>query len=290
MLRVNPEPGKYVVAVSGGVDSVVLLDLLNKQKNLELVVAHFDHGIREDSGDDKKFVETLAKKYKLPFEFAEGKLGKNASEAEARKVRYEFLENVRVDHKAKAIVTAHHQDDLLETIILNLLRGTGRKGITSLSDQEKLKRPFLGVTKQELINYAKQYSLTWHEDSTNIDTNYLRNKIRQEIVPRLSENDRQKFLDIHAKLSRHNPEIDKLLAEYQKQEKTLDKRNVINSDHVLAKELISSWLRTNGVTEFDRKIIERIVISAKTLKPGKTIPVKKGVTIEIQKDLLLLKP
>ncbi len=284
------KPGRYIIAVSGGVDSVVLLDALSKQPDIELVVAHFDHGIREDSGDDKKFVENLASKYGLLFEYAEGHLGSTASESTARQARYEFLESVMNKHHAKSIITAHHQDDLIETIILNLLRGTGRKGITSLSDQEKLKRPFLGVTKQELINYAKQNSLTWHEDSTNIDTNYLRNKIRHEIVPRLSEHDRQKFLDIHATLSHHNPEIDKLLAEYQKQEKTLDKRNVINSDHVLAKELISSWLRTNGVTEFDRKIIERIVISAKTLKPGKTIPVKKGVTIEIQKDLLLLKP
>src|SRR5437764_343012 len=130
---VLPKPGKYVVAVSGGVDSVALLDMLARSDDLKLVVAHFDHGIRKDSAKDRKFVEDLAKNYDLPFVYEEGHLGSGTSEAVARGARYDFLHRVKKSHGAQAIITAHHQDDVLETAIINLLRGTGRKGLTSLT-------------------------------------------------------------------------------------------------------------------------------------------------------------
>src|SRR5688572_12503510 len=92
-MDVQLEPGKYVVAVSGGVDSMVLLDVLTQYPQLELVVAHFEHGIRPDSGKDFRLVKAAAKKYKLPFAAAHGNLGPTVSEATARKARYEFLEH-----------------------------------------------------------------------------------------------------------------------------------------------------------------------------------------------------
>src|SRR6185436_20114617 len=127
-MKISVRPGKYVVAVSGGVDSMVLLDLLRQKPKLELVVAHFDHGIREDSAQDRKLVQRIAKAYGLPFVHAKGNLGPKAGEALAREARYAFLRQVQADHDAKAIITAHHQDDMLKTAIMNLLRGTGRRG------------------------------------------------------------------------------------------------------------------------------------------------------------------
>src|SRR5688572_27728765 len=131
-MKINVAPGKYIVAVSGGVDSMVLLHLLSQHSQSELIVAHFDHGIRPDSAEDRKLVEKTAKKYGLEFVYREGELGPGASEAEAREARYGFLQIIKVKHNAKAIVTAHHQDDMLETAIINMLRGTGRKGLSSL--------------------------------------------------------------------------------------------------------------------------------------------------------------
>src|SRR5579884_3654782 len=116
-MEIQLEPGAYVVAVSGGVDSVVLLDLLTKNHNLKLTVAHFDHGKRKDSASDRHFVQKLAEKHGLSFVYAEGRLGLGASEAAARKARYKFLQQVRESAEARAVVTAHHQDDLLETAI-----------------------------------------------------------------------------------------------------------------------------------------------------------------------------
>src|SRR5580704_3560158 len=112
---VLPKSGSYVVAVSGGVDSVVLLHRLQKQPGLRLVVAHFDHGMREDSAEDRRFVKALAQAYGAPFVYDEGHLGSGTSEAEAREARYNFLRRVQAASDAQAIVTAHHQDDLLET-------------------------------------------------------------------------------------------------------------------------------------------------------------------------------
>ena len=176
-------PGRYVVAVSGGIDSVVLLDFLTKQTGLELIVAHFDHGVRPDSAADAQFVGELAKRYGLTYIHDRVKLGSGASEEKARRLRYGFLDRVRTDSGAVAIVTAHHQDDLLETAIINLLRGTGWRGIASLRETPTIRRPLLGMTRNEIRAYADQQKLLWHEDSTNQDTNYLRNYVRRRLLP-----------------------------------------------------------------------------------------------------------
>jgi tRNA(Ile)-lysidine synthase TilS/MesJ len=94
-------------------------------------------------------------------------LGPKTSEAKARDARYKFLEEVKAVNKAKAIVTAHHQDDVLETAILNMLRGTGRRGLTSLQNRKNLIRPLLKFSKAAIKNYAKSHKLKWREDSTN---------------------------------------------------------------------------------------------------------------------------
>src|SRR5690606_26701133 len=105
---------KYIVAVSGGVDSVVLLDMLSKKTEHELIVAHFDHGIRPDSHEDAAFVQKLAQRYGHTFEMKREELGAYASEATARERRYAFLGALAKKHQA-AVMTAHHLDDLVET-------------------------------------------------------------------------------------------------------------------------------------------------------------------------------
>jgi tRNA(Ile)-lysidine synthase len=129
-MDISVEPGRYVIAVSGGVDSVALLHALTKRPALDMIVAHFDHGIRPESAQDAAFVRTLAESYGLPFVTDRVELGPDASEASARQARYSFLRTLQRQYDATSIITAHHQDDLLETAIINLLRGTGRRGLT----------------------------------------------------------------------------------------------------------------------------------------------------------------
>jgi len=167
---------KYIVAVSGGVDSVALLDMLKRVPGHELVVAHFDHGIREDSRHDANFVSALARKYRLPFETIREELGQGASEELARERRYAFLRSIADKHDAR-IVTAHHSDDAVETIAINLTRGTGWRGLAVLDSD--IIRPLLHTSKSQLHKYAKDNQLVWHEDSTNSSDDYLRNRIRK---------------------------------------------------------------------------------------------------------------
>ena len=174
---------RYVVAVSGGVDSVVLLDMIVKKKlafDGELIVAHFDHGIRADSAEDMRLVHDMAIRLGLHFETKREELGEGVSEELARERRYAFLRGVAQKHSA-VIVTAHHADDVVETIAINLTRGTGWRGLAVL-DSPGIERPLLGIRKQELIAYANEHQLQWREDATNSDTRYLRNALRQRLA------------------------------------------------------------------------------------------------------------
>jgi tRNA(Ile)-lysidine synthetase-like protein len=290
-MDIKLEPGAYILAISGGVDSVVLLDLISRLTDLKLVVAHYDHGIRPDSDQDQLFVASLADHYGLPFYSDEGKLGPKASEALARAKRYEFLRQVRRQTGADAIVTAHHQDDLIETAILNLLRGTGRRGLSSLRSTDDIRRPLLATTKNDLIAYARQHQLVWREDPTNQDDAYLRNYVRHQIITKLSLQDRQQLLKNLDRAAKSNPEIDRmlglLLADHSRAGK-LDRTWFINLPHDLARELLLAWLRQLGVLNIDRRQIERITILIKTLQHGKLIDVNAGYQLKVEAQTLAL--
>lgn len=185
---------KYVIAVSGGVDSMVLLDMLvhNHCKSLrvkpeDLIVAHFDHGIRDDSLTDQKFVRGVVGEYGLIYETKRAELGVNVSEEKAREARYNFLRQCCKKYNA-TLITAHHQDDLVETIIINLIRGTGWRGLVSLNSNTVI-RPLLTTFKHELLTYAKGHSIVWKEDSTNANEEYLRNYIRLHLIPAMIKKD-----------------------------------------------------------------------------------------------------
>lgn len=196
---------KYVVAVSGGVDSVVLLHMLAGQSGHKLIVAHFDHGIRNDSASDAAFVGELAKKYGLPYETRREELGKTASEELARDRRYSFLRDVAGHHDGH-IVTAHHGDDIVETIAINMTRGTGWRGLAVLDSD--VVRPLLHMTKPEIIAYAKEHELQWHEDSTNASDAYLRNRIRRKMSG-LSHDDAWQVRALRARQTEIKREIDR---------------------------------------------------------------------------------
>lgn len=181
----------YVIAVSGGVDSIVLLDILARKQpgttpskfhlpNSNLLIAHVDHGIRDESSDDQRFVQALAKQYQLPYASTELKLGASANEETARDARYEFLFDLAKQHKAQ-VVTAHHQDDVIGSIAINLQRGTGWRGI-AVMNRSDIVRPLLGWTKQKVYDYAVKHRLEWVEDATNASDKYLRNRLRKSII------------------------------------------------------------------------------------------------------------
>ena len=165
----------YVIAVSGGVDSIALLHMMTQVTHHKIIVAHFDHGIRDDSAKDATFVGALAFEYGFPYETLREELGSGASEELARNRRYAFLRLVAKKY-AGHIVTAHHSDDAIETIAINVHRGTGWRGLAVLDSD--ILRPLLQLSKVNLIKYAQQNNLKWREDSTNASSAYLRNRLR----------------------------------------------------------------------------------------------------------------
>lgn len=307
MLVPNLEPGSYVLAISGGVDSVSLLHALHKLQletkkhkvkdntptpnNFSFTVAHFDHGIREDSHHDRKLVSDLSQQYRLPFVYESGHLGAGASEETARNARYEFLRKVQKAARADAIVTAHHQDDLIETAVFNLLRGTGRKGMSSLADLPHMRRPLLHANKAEIHAYAQDQGLVWHEDSTNSDISISRNYIRKVLLPRIGPTGRASLLDAINHIKVLNKAIDDDLMVYlhsQPSRQTLDRHMFALLPHVVAKEVMAGWLRSHGVTAFDSKMLERLVVLCKTLAPGKQIDIDASFRLLVGRESLVL--
>jgi tRNA(Ile)-lysidine synthase len=290
-MDIDLEPGRYVVAVSGGLDSVALLHMLHDRPDVHLTVAHFDHGIRPDSAEDLRHVRDLARKYGLPFVYHLGRLGEGASEAAARHARYEFLHKVRSATGAKAVLTAHHHDDALETAILNIIRGTGRRGVTSLRSTDIVKRPLLHVPKEQIHRYARDNQLVWREDSTNRELAYRRNYIRHNILPRFSPEDRHRLHDIILAMRTSNDQIDgllnNLLSDHDHRGK-LDRQWFIMLPHAVSREVMAAWLRGHKVADIDRKMIERAVHAAKIFPPGQRIDLNHNNYLFIGKNDLAL--
>jgi tRNA(Ile)-lysidine synthase len=195
--RMISEGDCVIVAVSGGPDSVCLLHILHELKdelNIRLVVAHFDHGLRSaEDESETAFVRDLAQSLKVPFETAKGRLlskrTRGSREEVARNARYAFLEKVRKKHKAQKIALGHNLNDQAETILMRLLRGSGPSGLTGIppSRDGSIIRPLIEIERQEIENYLKAKKLASVTDSSNLKTDYMRNKIRLEIMPLLEE-------------------------------------------------------------------------------------------------------
>jgi tRNA(Ile)-lysidine synthase len=190
--RVFAKPGTAVIAVSGGPDSVALLDLLHgiaKEMGLTLVVAHADHGIQSDSRTVGQSVGKLAGKYGLPFELRELELGPDATETVARRARYAWLREVQSRRDAAYLVTAHHRDDQIETVVLRALRGSAPAGLAGIARRGRggLVRPLLPFTRRELGAYAAERGLPVHDDPANRDPKHLRSWVRGTLLPLLTE-------------------------------------------------------------------------------------------------------
>lgn len=180
----------FIVAVSGGVDSMSLLHLLTHIPDYTYIIVSIDHSIRADSHEDITLVKTAADKAGFSF-YSEkaavpslAKQKRQGIEETARDARYNILQKYKKQFHAAAIITAHHQDDQLETILFHLIRGSDLHGLIGMEafNQQDIFRPLLTIPKAELLAYAKQHKLTWREDSTNVDTAFSRNHIRHHLL------------------------------------------------------------------------------------------------------------
>ena len=201
---------KWLLAVSGGVDSMVLFDYFLKNYNQKnIVVAHFNHKLRPSADDDEKFIEAKCKEAKIRFEAGHlsVKPGEKISEEKARDERYKFLRSV-VEKLQKEkmepvyITTAHHLDDITETVAINISRGTGWRGLAPLSSN--IYRPFTEFddfkpeSRADILTYAAHNKVTFRQDPTNFEDTFLRNRIREKILVM----DPQDHFDLNQKIKK----------------------------------------------------------------------------------------
>ena len=194
LLTGEPEKKKFLLAVSGGIDSAVMAELFFKSK-YSFAIAHCNFQLRgEESDSDENFVKALADKYDVPFHVkhfdtqGHAENHKVSVQMAARELRYEWLKESAGKHKFDYIVIAHNADDAIETFFINLLRGTGIAGLHGIATaHENILRPLLIFTRKEIEVFAKDEKIKWREDSSNATDKYERNKIRHHLVPLLKE-------------------------------------------------------------------------------------------------------
>ncbi len=185
---------KYVIAVSGGVDSMVLLDYLY-QLNHQLIVVHFNHLARKEAILDKELLEKYTTLRKIPFYYFELNISKSDFQNQARLLRKKHLEQVAFENQCQNILTAHHLDDLAETILMKLNRGSSLLGYSGMQPFYTKHgyhyiKPLLYIDKETLLAYAKENDLPFLEDGSNFKDDYLRNRMRHHVIPALKkEND-----------------------------------------------------------------------------------------------------
>ncbi len=253
------EPGAHVrVALSGGVDSVVLLHLLARlapHYPIELSAVHVHHGINPKADEWSRFSLALCARLHVDCEIVRVKVPRKSAEgleAAARKARYAALTKSGVD----ALVMAHHLDDQAETVLFQLLRGGEPRALAAMPEARMhegmlLLRPLLGVSKSELVAYARQHQLVWVEDDSNLDTKLSRNALRQDILPLLEKH----FPDYRERLSgvaRRMAEVSALLESMAGQDgqmhpkDELDCKELMNLPETRARNLLAHYLRDQG--------------------------------------------
>jgi tRNA(Ile)-lysidine synthase len=254
---------KLLLAVSGGLDSMVLLHLF-QQLNYDIAIAHCNFQLRgKESDEDENFVKLQAEKLQIPIFSIQFETEKFANENKfsiqlaARKLRYDWFYQILEEEKHDYLLTAHHLDDQLETFLINLSRGTGIEGLTGIpATNDKIMRPLLPFSREEILAFAVENLLSWREDSSNASTKYLRNKIRHDVIPILKTLN-PNFLPTFENTLEHLNQANNLVNDAAKMQfdlvvKQLDDQHIFDIPKLLElpnyKAYLYQWLKDFGFT------------------------------------------
>ena len=271
---------------------MVLLDFCVKNfSNDELIVAHFDHGTRPSSKNDFDFVRKIAKKYNVEFVGKHAELGAGVSEEKAREERYRFLFDV-VSENSGTLLTAHHLDDLVESVVINFMRGTGIRGLAVMNNSD-IERPFLSWTKKDILRYAAENEIIFREDPTNSSDDYLRNRIRFS-VRNLNFETKQEILALRNKqvevLKQIHNEVDEILKENTKKLENgmyQVSRSVFNIDDDVAIEILKKLLARKNIS-CTRPQLVNFLAAIREYQPGKKFNLPHNKLVKIHKNYFVL--
>ena len=274
---------KLILAVSGGVDSMALLAMY---AHADIVVAHIDHGTRKSSAEDADFVRRKCQELGVKFYETRLKLGEGVSEELARKKRYEFLKTIQ-EKEGGTICTAHHLDDVLESIAINLIRGTGWRGLTPFYGDE-LVRPFIisRMWKRDVLKFAGEQNICFRQDPTNYEADYLRNRVREKMAE-LDETTQADIIELFEKQNELRGKIEKIVTELAKQTvvgKNFHKKELIlAADEKVALEVLREICLIHGYS-LTRKQLADFLAAIKTYAPHKKFNLPKNHFVTILKN------
>ncbi|AAC07685.1 tRNA lysidine(34) synthetase TilS [Aquifex aeolicus] len=290
---------RVLIAFSGGVDSVVLTDVLLKLKNYfslkEVALAHFNHMLRESAERDEEFCKEFAKERNMKIFVGKedvrafAKENRMSLEEAGRFLRYKFLKEILESEGFDCIATAHHLNDLLETSLLFFTRGTGLDGLIGfLPKEEVIRRPLYYVKRSEIEEYAKFKGLRWVEDETNYEVSIPRNRIRHRVIPelkRINENLEDTFLKM-VKVLRAEREF--LEEEAQKLYKEVKKGNCLDVKKLKEKPLA---LQRRVIRKFiGEKDYEKVELVRSLLEKGGEVNLGKGKVLKRKERWLCFSP
>lgn len=294
----------YIVAgISAGPDSMCLLHLL-KQKTDKIVVCHINHNVRKQSKKEEEYLRNYCEKNNIIFESMKiEKYEENNFENEARKKRYAFYEKTLKKYDSHMLFLAHHGDDLIETVLMKIIRGSNIEGYSGIKKISNVKdyqiiRPLLPYTKKDIIEYNRKHNIKYFTDSSNKDIHYTRNRYRKKILPLLKEEDK----NVHLKFLKYS----NILDEYDKYIKSLIKKNINNiykNNIIYLDELnkLDDFLRRNTMyyimnniydnksNTISDKLIDNILNIINNSKPNQTLNIPKNKILVKEYNKLYIK-
>ena len=275
--RSFPPHARYLIGVSGGRDSVALLRWLVDAGYKRLVVCHLNHQLRGRSSDaDARFVEKLTARYQADFELGSADVRALAKkkmisiETAAREARYSFFAKAAHRHRCDTIFLAHHADDLVETFLFNLIRGSGLTGLTAMRDVSTrdlqdikrliIVRPLLSVWRKEIDNFVRQHRLKFREDATNKNSAPIRNRIRNRVIPylenTLGRNIRQNIWRTAMIAAEEETWIESQLGDASEADLSVVKFRTLPV--ALQRRAILKWLRAQNIANIGFDAVERV--------------------------------
>ena len=289
------EKDTVVLAISGGPDSMYLANLLLTYKeklNLKIIIAHVNHSLRKQSEEEEIFVKNYATENKLLFEYLRiDNYNKENFHDYARTKRYTFFYEIVQKYHANYLMTAHHGDDLIETILMRLTRGSSLKGYSGIKlitegDNFKIVRPLLFLDKKQIIDYMDQNKLKYYIDSSNQSSKYTRNRYRQNILPFLKKEDKNvhlKYLEFSLELESANNYIETVVLKELKKvykDKKINIEKIKQLDNYILKKVIEEILHliyNNELAKVNKKHQEALYNLINSGKPNSFINLPNNI-------------
>ncbi|MDR0978757.1 MAG: tRNA lysidine(34) synthetase TilS [Lachnospiraceae bacterium] len=304
---------KIVIGVSGGPDSMCLLHFLNAKKDeyqIEIFVAHINHKIREEADSDEEYVKNYCEKYKIPvfvirIDIKKYAKEKKCGEEEAGRIaRYEFFDEVLNKTGSNKIATAHNNNDKVETVIMNIIRGSGIRGLIGIEAirDKKYIRPLIDCKREDIENYCNSNKLNPRIDKTNTENIYARNKIRNVVIPYIKQEFNPSIISAVTKLSNIAKEEDEYInkiteIEYTKIQEKTDKNTIVldlkmfnKEEQIIKSRIILLSFEKLGVSknEIEKTNIEDIIKMCEKNIGNKYLIPKKGTKVAVKSGQIII--